>query len=180
MLSQCAECAEAGRSCCVGGQIFVTIGDVRRIAEFMGYHGFVTFERMSPQYDASESDPTWSSLVLEADGSRRVLRRTTDDSCFFLRGTGCVLPAEVRPLLCRIYPYDFTAEGISGISATCPLSSLTDWRSILERQGMPMAAALNWHQRLYDEITQENRNKPARAPETRFITEFRDSRLPDD
>ena len=145
--------------------MFVTLGDVYRISEFLGENGFVTFKRIAAEYEDAAGDSTWSSLILQADGSRRILKRTADNSCCFLRRQGCVLPTEVRPLLCRIYPYNFTEEGLAGISAGCPLALAHDWQVILEEMGMLPALALNWHQTLYAEIMEERNNQPNQTSE---------------
>jgi uncharacterized protein len=165
VITKCVDCARAARSCCVSMQVYVTIGDVRRITDFLGQDGFVTFERLAPEYEDATGDPAWSSLILNADGYRRVLLRASNNACCFLRREGCGLPMGVRPLLCRLHPYDFTQEGLAGISAECPLSSLRDWQAVLEQMGLSPAIARNWHQALYAEIMEERNNPPNQASE---------------
>ena len=160
VISGCADCAMAGRSCCVGVQVFLTLGDVRRIGEFVGHEDFVTLEQMTPEYIYAAGDPTWCSLIRRPDGSRRVLRRTAHDDCCFLPLRRLPVAAGSAPrCLCRLHPYDFLQEGITGISADCPLAELHGWKTILEQMGMSLDTAETWHQMLYAEILEERRSR---------------------
>jgi hypothetical protein len=58
----------------------------------------------------------------------------------------------VRPLLCRIYPYDFREHGLCGISACCPVAAEQNGQEILEASQMHRANALKWVAQLYREI----------------------------
>ena len=66
-----------------------------------------------------------------------------------------MLPSSVRPLLCRLYPYQFTPEGITKTSFFCPISHMEDPATILSAMGMSMETANRWHKQLYDEIYRE-------------------------
>ena len=51
-----------------------------------------------------------------------MLKRQPDGDCTFLGEQGCVLPLETRPLICRLYPYDYSEQGIRDeLAAGCPL-----------------------------------------------------------
>lgn len=155
MNSPCVRCAADGLSCCVGVQIYLTIGDVARIARFRGREDFAAFERATGEYADGGGDPAWAALILSPDGFRRVMKTGTEKRCFFLGESGCTLPVEARPLLCLIYPYEFDSEGIRGISRGCPVYSVPKSREILDRIGMPFVKAREWHRLLYSEIRSE-------------------------
>ena len=63
--------------------------------------------------------------VFREDGQRRVLKQQPDKDCFFLGPQGCSLPAEARPLICRLYPFDYNADRILPTPASgCPVELL--------------------------------------------------------
>jgi len=155
MNSPCIRCAADGRSCCVGVQIYLTIGDVARIARFRGQEDFTVFALATAEYADGGGDPYWAALVLSPDGFRRVMRTDLLRRCFFLGEAGCSLPVEVRPLLCLLYPYEFDGDGIKGISRDCPVFCLPGRQEVLDRIGMPLSKAEEWHRRLYAEIRSE-------------------------
>jgi Fe-S-cluster containining protein len=134
----------------------LTEGDLARIAEHTGREDF--HERRAPialEYlEHDPSDPDWLELTVRSDGTRRVLRREADGDCTFLGEQGCVLPLEVRPLVCRLYPYSYGEKGLDGFDESyCPT-----W--LLAPHGVPMADvigvdehdAVRWHATLYREL----------------------------
>ena len=51
----------------------------------------------------------------------------------FSGAVGCRLPLEMRPLVCRLYPYDYTADGIQPeLSPGCPVELLTPGQGLIE------------------------------------------------
>jgi Fe-S-cluster containining protein len=157
----CLACAAVNDTCCPGAQVFVTLGDVARIRAFVGRDGFTALEPLDPLYLNDFGDPLWRTLTVRADGRRRVLLRPNGKDCLFLGPHGCFLPEDVRPLLCRLYPYDFTREGITGLCDDCPVALREDREDLLRRMGMPLEKALAWHRLLYDEIYRERSNGAA-------------------
>src|SRR5579864_8093717 len=108
----CVRCARQGKTCCQSCEVYATPADVRRIAAHTGQQDFTEFRPADdPIYVNHADDPTWMKYVFQADGTRRVLKREAEGDCTFLGPHGCRLPLEVRPLVCRIYPYDFTEAG---------------------------------------------------------------------
>jgi len=154
MLSQCIVCARKGQTCCQNVDIYLSIGDVERIRRVRPNEDFYHWAPLTDEYADGGGDPTWNPLILNADGQRRILRRK-GDNCYFLTETGCSLPPDVRPLLCRIYPYDFREQGLCGICASCPVAAEQDWRQALEASEMHQANAQRWVAQLYDEIRSE-------------------------
>ena len=121
----CARCAAQGKTCCQGREIYLTPGDVRRIAAFTGENQFVEWHQTAdPSYLDQDDDPIWRQHVFRSDGSRRILRRTPNGDCLFLGPQGCRLPLAVRPLLCRLHPLTYTADNIDAeADPACPLPS---------------------------------------------------------
>ncbi len=155
MLSYCLDCAANDISCCEGTQIYVTLGDIQRIRDY-GIHGeFFIREPLGETYLTGGDDPEWNPLILEPDGRRRILALKEDGNCLFLTEKGCKLPGDVRPLLCRIYPFDFKGPKITGICKGCQISKCENWQEILEQSQMNLSTATGWVEKLYQEISQE-------------------------
>lgn len=153
----CVRCARHMRTCCQTSEIYVTPGDVQRIEAFAGETDFYEFRTPDdPVYLEQSDDPTWERCVFREDGTRRVLKRRQDGDCRFLGTAGCTLPLEIRPLICRIYPFDYNAEGIKpALARGCPLELLSPGQTLLTELDMRPSDAERWHAQLYEEIRQE-------------------------
>jgi hypothetical protein len=78
-----------------------------------------------------------------------------------------VLPLETRPLICRIYPYDYTADGLrDALARGCPTELLAEGQDLLEALQIDRADAVRWHEDLYRELKME----PDAEPEARENT----------
>ncbi len=152
MDSLCARCAQPGPSCCQHRQICLTAGDVARISDFLGQGDFSLLEAPEPDYLDPGDDPEWLLLTLSDDGRRLVLRKKPNRDCAMLTETGCRLPLEIRPLICRLYPYTFSRKGISGVDPECRLSANADCQSHFDHMGMTQPKAVEWHLLLYKEL----------------------------
>jgi Fe-S-cluster containining protein len=152
----CARCARHQKTCCQETDIFVTLGDVQRIAEHTGRSDFSEFRSASdPVYLDQDDDPTWQQHVFRSDGTRRVLRQQPNRDCTFLGERGCVLPLETRPLICRLYPFDYTDAGVKPEPAGgCPVQLLRPAQVLLETLEMRFDDAHRWHEQLYRELQQ--------------------------
>lgn len=150
----CAQCARLGKTCCQGREIYVTPGDVQRIFWNTGNMDFYEFIMPAdPDYADQADDPIWRNHVFLADGRRRVLKRSSSDDCIFLGKTGCVLSMGVRPLVCRLHPYTYTAAGLSSTPETgCPVNLLNVGESLMDVLSMPSNLAGAWWHDLYEEI----------------------------
>jgi Fe-S-cluster containining protein len=154
----CARCARHMETCCQTSEVYVTPGDVERIADHVGGRDFYEFRPPDdPIYLQQDDDPIWPQLVFKRpDGMRRVLRRRPGGDCTFLGEAGCTLPLETRPLICRIYPFDFNEQGIHDRLANgCPLELLRPGMTLLEELDMRRDDAERWRQQLYAELPQE-------------------------
>jgi Fe-S-cluster containining protein len=94
--------------------------------------------------------------VLRSDGTRRVLKQQPNEDCCFLGSQGCRLTVDERPLVCRLYPFDYTADGLAESPAPgCPLYLLEEGEELIEAIGMRRGQAEVWRKQLYEEITLE-------------------------
>ena len=149
----CARHAQFEKTCCQTCEVLVTKGDRLRIAEHTGQQEF--WERRAPTdpvYLQQDDDPNWLKWVFAPDGTRPILRRRTAGDCGFLETAGCTLPVDVRPLVCRLYPFTYTERGIDGVSDGCPKEVIPPGSTILKVLDMNRAEADEWHALLYAEL----------------------------
>jgi Fe-S-cluster containining protein len=153
----CARCARHQETCCQNRDIYVTLGDVARIAAHTGRNGFYEFRvPADPAYLDQDDDPVWRDHVTRADSSRRVLRQVANGDCTFLGEAGCSLPGEIRPLVCRLYPFDYDGQGVKQeLTEGCPLELLKPGTELLDELNMHRADAERWQRQLYEEIQGE-------------------------
>jgi len=151
----CMNCARIGTSCCTHYQIILTTGDIQRISDFLGHQNFFILEPPVLEDIEPDYDPFWMPMVLKPEGVVCVLKRTREKSCVLLTETGCSLPYDRRPLICRLYPYKYTEEGILGIDTDCPISGEKEWGCVLDTLDMPTAKAKQWISLLYAEVRNE-------------------------
>ncbi len=158
----CARCARHQKTCCQTPEVYVTLGDVERIAGHLGRDDFWHFKvATDPAYLDQGDDPVWQENVIREDNSRRVLKRLPDGDCTLLGPQGCTLPLEVRPLICRLYPYDYDASGIrDDLAPGCPLELLRPGQGLIETLGMKLEVARRWHKQLYEEILLNEDSQP--------------------
>lgn len=156
----CARCARISKSCCKGREIYITPGDVVRIALFCNRSDFMEWRvPADPDYGEQSDDPLWDNHVFRSDRSRRILKRSPLNDCTFLGPSGCLLPEGIRPLVCRLHPYTYTAAGIDPEpSQDCPRDLLPIGMSVFESLHMTTEQAIQWHRMLYEEILTENDN----------------------
>lgn len=109
-----------------------------------------------PVYLHHPDDPIWLETVIQPDSTRRVLVRRDNGDCRYLSATGCILPATIRPLICRIYPYDYNENGlVERLASGCPVQLLRNDETLLDSLGMQREEAERWHKQLYIEIREE-------------------------
>lgn len=153
----CVRCARLGKTCCQRSEVYVTPGDVDRITEQIGHTDFYEYRRPdNPAYADQDGDPAWQHYVFQPDGTRRVLRRRPEGDCVMLGPAGCKLSWEVRPLVCRLYPFDYDENGIKPqLLHGCPVHLLRPGQSLIAVLDMNVEAARQWHRQLYEEIRLE-------------------------
>jgi len=157
----CVRCARHMKTCCQTSEVHPTQADVRRIADYSGRSGFTEYRvPENENYLDQDDDPAWSRHVFRADKSRRVLKRKSNGDCTFLGDAGCVLPLETRPLVCRLYPYDYTEQGLlDELTPGCPLELLAPAQGLIEALDMNADNARRWHKQLYSEIRMESESE---------------------
>lgn len=154
----CAKCAAKGSTCCEGPgrDIFITKGDVKRIEAFLNDTDFFEYRRPVNTEYMEVDDPVWINNVFKDDQTRRVIKLSVSGQCRFLTSFGCKLPTHVRPLICRLFPFQYTASGISNeLESDCPREFLTQGETLDQALGITREDANRWHQTLYQEILWE-------------------------
>lgn len=154
----CAKHALMERTCCQTAEVLLTEGDKARIATHTGRTDF--WERKAPadpSYADQDDDPNFLAWGFHPDGTRPILRKKENGDCGFLGTAGCTLPMDVRPLICRLYPYDYTERGIHGVAGGCPAEVVPPGSTILEVVGMRRDDADRWHRMLYRELRERKR-----------------------
>ena len=161
----CAKCSKIKTTCCQHRDIFVTVADIGRIFNYTGKKNFHEFRTPSdPGYLDQDDDPTWAQHAISPDGTRRVLKLTYSGDCVFLSSAGCVLPMDIRPLVCRLFPFEYNEQGIHDQMANdCPVHLLDGNEPLSIALDMNRDTANQWHRNLYNEILEddlsdENRN----------------------
>jgi Fe-S-cluster containining protein len=134
----------------------VTEGDIRRINAFSGREDLDEYRTPSdPAYLDQDDDPNWNLYTVKPDGTRHVLKQQPNGDCVMLTETGCVLAVELRPLVCRLHPFQYTEAALEGIDPECPAHTLREGRPILEALGMNEERARKWWSILYRELRGE-------------------------
>ncbi|MGC1276170.1 MAG: YkgJ family cysteine cluster protein [Planctomycetaceae bacterium] len=150
----CARCSRRQQTCCQQTDIVLTAGDVARVAAHVGHSDFIESRPAgSAEYADQDDDPTWRDATFRADGTRRVVKHRENGDCTFLGSTGCTLPGDVRPLICRLFPFEYTEAGLHAEPAAgCPRHLLPPGIDLFDTLGMKRSDAERWHQQLYDEL----------------------------
>jgi Fe-S-cluster containining protein len=135
--------------------VFLTLGDVDRITA-LGAGQFTTYAAPNQDYYIPDCDPWWGR-IFHPDGTRRIIVKQEDSNfCLFLGETGCRLGIESRPLVCRLYPFEYDHNCIKGVTAhLCPSPERDNPPLILALLNMNRDQAENWRSQLYREIQAE-------------------------
>jgi hypothetical protein len=119
MSPACARCSVAlGLSCCEVGEgeqlATLTRADVARVAAYTGLASrrFVEEEGMSEEAAAAYEARRPLFRGYFRRGPVRLTLAVREGACVFHeRGRGCSLPAEARPVACRLYPFERWPDG---------------------------------------------------------------------
>ena len=158
----CARCARRQQTCCQRTDIVLTTGDVGRIAAHVGHSNFIDYRPPgNADYADQDDDPLWRDATFRADGTRRVVRWQASGDCTFLGTSGCKLPGDVRPLICRLFPFEYDEQSVFPDPASgCPTHLLAPGVALFDAIGMNRTDAERWHAQLYAELREQ---LPARA-----------------
>lgn len=166
----CARCARMQKTCCQHAEIVLTDGDIARITAHTGRPDFWSRQKpTNPAYLLPDpADPNWLPYTTDASGHRRMLNRHPDGDCGFLGPAGCTLPVDVRPLVCRLYPFAYNETGMTGIDDEyCPTEVLLPKDqpgiTMLTVLGMSPAEGESWRAMLYAELRQSMQS-PKESP----------------
>lgn len=152
----CVRCARSRQTCCQSREIYATPGDVERIHAFTGLADFTEMRRASADHLDQDDDPSWLKYVFTPDGDRRVLKRQANGDCTFLGTAGCRLPEDVRPVVCRLYPFDYTEAGLrDSLQHDCPVHFIGGEDGLVAALDMNAERAERWRALLYEEIRLE-------------------------
>lgn len=127
---------------------------MERIAAETGRDGFFEHMRVAERQipGAETHDALWREILAAPDGCR-VVRRDDAGNCFFLGDGGCTLSERARPLLCRLYPFDYTAQTIKGVyGPLCPEPERDNPPMLLALLSMNREQAESWRRQLYLEL----------------------------
>jgi uncharacterized protein len=168
-MNLCIECSKAGKTCCQlgSGVVLLTEGDIDRINKFTSKNDFWLFEEPKEYLEnriKSSFDPNMKYYALSKTGKVHTLKHKPDGNCIFLSDKGCVLPMDTRPLYCRIHPYDFVEDQVTGITfVDCPVEKLKKPGDLPDVINVKFEEAKQWVKMLYKELREgkiyhENRN----------------------
>jgi Fe-S-cluster containining protein len=157
-MNLCIECSKIDKTCCQlgSGVVLLTDKDIQRIEAYTGKTGF---HRKEPPKEylanriASSFDPNMKTYALSRKGTVQTLKHQENGDCIFLSKEGCELPLETRPLYCRIHPYDFVEDQVTGITfVDCPVQLLENKGSLPDMLGIRYPDADRWVKMLYQEL----------------------------
>lgn len=158
------------KTCCQRAEILVTAGDRERIAAHSGRRDAWSLRRPedASYLEHDPDDPNWLRYTTDAQGRRWMLTRRQNGDCTFLGAQGCVLPLNVRPLVCRLYPFSYTERGLDDIDdGYCPTETLLKdepaGSTMLTVLDMNRVEAERWRAHLYAELTAERSTPCASA-----------------
>lgn len=154
----CALCAAKGGGCCRNTRVFLTRGDVERVERAVGEKDF--WERLDVRVDAHATglmhDPAWERIFSGQGGWRALRHVSGTGDCRFLTTGGCSLPVEARPLICRLYPFDYNDVAIKGVYGhLCPEPFRDNPALLLAMLGMGREEAERLRAKLYRELAAE-------------------------
>jgi len=153
-MSICKECSKLQKTCCQDADIVVTDKDIERIMSLglFNFHDVVFSEKLTQSI--FEDDPNYTRYVVDKTGKSQILKKQENGNCIFLSPIGCMLSMDIRPLVCRIYPYnDFNEFGKVNLAPMfCPKKFKMDSDIIHKEMGLSFDEAKHLVGQLYDEL----------------------------
>ncbi|MGC1377815.1 MAG: hypothetical protein WA821_16400 [Anaerolineales bacterium] len=158
-MSKCSECSKLQPTCCENTEICVTNGDIKRIAVYIGrndfYHLMPVAEEMKYFYEnpfnITKGSEIYIKCLFDEDGRRNILKKN-GNRCGFLTPVGCELPLNVRPIICRLHPYNWNDNKDIWLEPHCPESLFKDEQEIKEQVCLPEEEVTRLVDLFYDEI----------------------------
>ncbi|OQX22900.1 MAG: hypothetical protein BWK80_28740 [Desulfobacteraceae bacterium IS3] len=166
-MSKCFECSELQLTCCEKSEVCVTKGDIKRIAEYAGRNDFYHLMPVSEELKFIITNPCnpengseiYLKYLFDEEG-RRIILKKNENRCCFLTHNGCDLPLNIRPIVCRLYPYDWNDNKDMWIDPArlCPENLFKDEQEIKEQLCLPEQEAKRLLELFYDEIKSQKNN----------------------
>ncbi|MBS2031566.1 MAG: hypothetical protein JST54_26945 [Deltaproteobacteria bacterium] len=163
----CAACPKAiSKTCCQPGEphglATLTGGDIARIREATRKPArhFVDEEAFGPleAHGHAQLRPANANAIVR--GVRRHLRAWDGACVFHSAESGCSLSADVRPLACRLYPFEVDAHGQVRlvIAGRCHAEeALASPKEVLAALGLDEASVRALHDQLCEELLHDAR-----------------------
>jgi uncharacterized protein len=160
-MSKCRECSKSGKTCCEICDVIVTNGDIARISAFTGRNDFFLLKPVSEEDRFEYANPRnvvkgseiYVKFFFNEEGRRNVLKRNEKGQCCLLTKDGCVLPFDFKPLVCRLYPYQWNDQRDIWVDCTdCPTELFKGEQEIKEHVCVSEEEALLLVNLFYDEI----------------------------
>jgi len=157
-MTLCEQCKKLDKTCCQlgSGVVLITDGDIKRISSFTKDVYFWKFEEPKDYLlnrIKSSYDPKMRFYALSNDFKVQTLKHKENGDCIFLSISGCALPMEIRPLHCRIHPYEFVEEQVVGITfAHCPVHLLEKRGDLPDELNIRYDDAEKWVKMFYGEL----------------------------
>lgn len=161
--STCAQCAKIQKTCCQEDVTFVALtgGDIERISTYTGREDFYELQAVAEELidiyanpaRFSEDDRIYVTCLFDSKGRRNILKKNKNNECCFITDTGCLLPHDIRPLICRIYPYEWNDRREVWIEAGyCPKELFKDNEDLIRKVGLSEEEVKRLVNQFYDEI----------------------------
>lgn len=171
----CDRCKEIQKTCCQQNIIItLTREDVRRITQATGISDFFEFKYYPDLscLDVYAYDPNWKKYAFLPGNLKRQIKMNSHGDCIFLGDAGCMLTEDARPLMCRLYPYEYNEYGMIGVvlseDTICPVRLIKTGENLAEMLEMPFEPLNQWRIMYYDELRteyEERENNPTSLAE---------------
>ncbi|WP_243438383.1 YkgJ family cysteine cluster protein [Fundidesulfovibrio soli] len=157
----CAQCASLGPTCCrlEPGQedLCFPVSELerQRIVDAAPQMGGLTGAPNTAPFLAHmmrlfPRDRAHMASLFPSHGGHLRLATRPDGGCSFLAAEGCILPREVRPYYCRLFPFWVSAGAVAAFDASGCLACKRSKgvRELLAQLGMSHAMVLDLHGRM--------------------------------
>ena len=147
-MNTCKKCHEIGKGCClmkatnISNQIGLTGYDIKKIIDFTGKQAehFMITDTITDEYRESlvnNIHPIFNKIY---PNNTRHRLKTINEQCIFLNDKGCKLPAEIRPIYCRLYPFWLSPDNshiivLSSYDCLAQARSTLSWTVVNEHFG---------------------------------------------
>lgn len=172
-MSKCSECSKLQLTCCEleVTEVAITNGDIRRISDYTGRNDFYHLKQVSEEMKYVYENPAnvpkgleqYVEYLFDEEGRRNILKKNERNGCCFLTPNGCALPSNIKPIICRLFPYDWNDNRDVWMDfTTCPKILFKDEQELKELVCLPEEEAKRLIDLLYYEIMNESECRPTK------------------